>query len=742
MVEIDSGVILVEAMQNRSSGEQCRAYQVLVDRLHQCKIYPKKHILDNEISDEFKAVIKHNQMEHELVPPHDHRQNILEKEIQTFKDHLIAILCGTDKDFPLYLWADILPQAKHTLNLLRQSQRLPSVSAYAYLYGQHNYDKLPFAPLGCRVEAHMMPTTRETWAEHTASGYYIGSSHEHYRCHRVYVTGSRTIRVCQTVFFKHKYLTQPSFTSHDALIEAADKLTSAITRVLPTNTVTRNGISALLDIFTQQANVAKDKIEEQRVRQYKAAAQRVQTEKQSEASSQQTVHPAATETVAEQRVEATAVTPSHTPTFEYSDDESANNVPIITQDDEDEDEETPVESYAKKLRSHTTRTMTDEWLYSMMEFDFSAITGATSITPRLTASRKYPMQFLCDYANAVIDDETGEIMEYRHLMKNPKHRERWQRSFGKEIRRLATETKTIKFQLKTEIPRDRWRDITYARIVCNERPEKQDPDQTRITMGGDRINYPGDCGTPTADLISVKLLLNSIISTQHAKFMTIDIKDFYLMTPMDRPEYFRMSLELFPEDIIEEYKLREMTDEKGCVYCEVTRGMYGLPQAGLLAQEQLAKRLNKAGYTQSQVTPGYWKHQWRPVSFMLIVDDFGVKYVGEEHAHHLINTLKEHYAIDVDWEGTRFIGLKLDWDYSGHQVHLSMPGYIEKALARFAHPAPNKPQHQPHPHTERTYGATIQYAKAPDTSPALPATGKTYIQQVLGVLLYYGRAVE
>jgi hypothetical protein len=146
------------------------------------------------------------------------------------------------------------------------------VSAYTYLYGQHNYDKLPFAPLGCKVEAHMMPSTRDTWAEHTASGYYVGSSHKHYRCHRVYVTSSRSIRVCQTVFFKHKYLTQPLFTSHDALIEAADKLTSAITRVLPADNVTRNGIAALLDIFTKQANVAKDKIEEQRVRQSKAAS--------------------------------------------------------------------------------------------------------------------------------------------------------------------------------------------------------------------------------------------------------------------------------------------------------------------------------------------------------------------------------------------------------------------------------------------------------------------------------------
>ncbi len=173
-----------------------------------------------------------------------------------------------------------------------------------------------------------------------------------------------------------------------------------------------------------------------------------------------------------------------------------------------------------------------------------------------------------------------------------------------------------------------------------------------------------------------------------------------------------------------------------------TKGMYSLPQAGLIANNILEKRLNRHKYWQSKLVPGLWKHDTRPIQFTLVVNNFGVKYVGEEHANHLISVLKEHYEIDVDWEGTRFIGLTLDWDYSGHKVHLSMPGYIARAMARFAHPAPAKPQHQPHPHTERTYGATIQYAKAPDTSPALPATNKTYIQQVLGVLLYYGRAVD
>ncbi len=84
----------------------------------------------------------------------------------------------------------------------------------------------------------------------------------------------------------------------------------------------------------------------------------------------------------------------------------------------------------------------------------------------------------------------------------------------------------------------------------------------------------------------------------------------------------------------------------------------------------------------------------------------------------------------------------MDWDYIKRQVHLSMPGYIAKALIQLAHPTPNKPQHQPHPHTERIYGTTIQYAKKADDSPLLPTKDKTNIQQVLGVLLYYGRAVD
>jgi len=153
-------------------------------------------------------------------------------------------------------------------------------------------------------------------------------------------------------------------------------------------------------------------------------------------------------------------------------------------------------------------------------------------TTRQVASRKFPLKFLCDLAYAVLDDETGDLLEYNHLMKHSKYKDVWTKSFRTEIRRLATTTKIIFFVQKEDIPSDRKGDETYARIVCAYHDGKKDKYRTSVTMGGNLVNFPGDCGTPTADLLTVKLLLNSIISTTNAKFMTLDIKDFYLMTPM------------------------------------------------------------------------------------------------------------------------------------------------------------------------------------------------------------------
>ena len=76
--------------------------------------------------------------------------------------------------------------------------------------------------------------------------------------------------------------------------------------------------------------------------------------------------------------------------------------------------------------------------------------------------------------------------------------------------------------------------------------------------------------------------------------------------------------------------------------------MNGLPQAGILAQELLEKNLSKHGFSQSKAVPGLWAHTTQPISFTRVVDDFGIKYVGKEHAKFLLDILREHYEISVD----------------------------------------------------------------------------------------------
>ncbi len=139
LTKIDSDAILIKPMKNRIAGKVICAYRTLIDQLRTAGIVPKLHILENKCFQDFNDTINLNKMTFQLVPLHNHQQNLAKKAIQTFKDHYIAILCGADKSFPLNLWDRLLPQADHTLNMLRPSRMTPTISAYAYLCKQHNY---------------------------------------------------------------------------------------------------------------------------------------------------------------------------------------------------------------------------------------------------------------------------------------------------------------------------------------------------------------------------------------------------------------------------------------------------------------------------------------------------------------------------------------------------------------------------------------------------------------------------
>jgi hypothetical protein len=117
---------------------------------------------------------------------------------------------------------------------------------------------------------------------------------------------------------------------------------------------------------------------------------------------------------------------------------------------------------------------------------------------------------------------------------------------------------------------------------------------------------------------------------------------------------------LFPKDVIDKYNLCNKVDTNGNVHCKVQCRMYGLPHAGIIAQELLETCLLKAGYTQLKITPRYWKHTWRPINFTLVVENFSIKYRSKKHVDHLTQVLKQHYQIEEDWGGTQYKGLTVD----------------------------------------------------------------------------------
>ena len=103
-----------------------------------CDIVPTRSVLDKEASAAYKQAIWESGMTYQLVLPDDHQSNLVEKAIQTWKEHFIAVLSGTAEKFPLHLWCQTLPQMERQLNLLRQSNLHPKLLAYTHLYGHHD----------------------------------------------------------------------------------------------------------------------------------------------------------------------------------------------------------------------------------------------------------------------------------------------------------------------------------------------------------------------------------------------------------------------------------------------------------------------------------------------------------------------------------------------------------------------------------------------------------------------------
>ena len=157
-------------------------------------------------------------------------------------------------------------------------------------------------------------------------------------------------------------------------------------------------------------------------------------------------------------------------------------------------------------------------------------------------------------------------------------------------------------------------------------------------------------------MLDAKLHINSTLSDAHkgARYLRIDIKNFYLSTPMQYYQYIGVLPNMVPQEVWDDPGCNIPIATNAFIYLEIRRGMYGLKEAGVIAFDQLVLYLAPHGYKPAPCTPGLWCHTTRPTTFTLCVDDFEVKYFSKEDAHHLVNALNTNYEVITDWTGSLY----------------------------------------------------------------------------------------
>jgi hypothetical protein len=782
LVSCFKGYIHVDSLNSRTSGSQIKAYDSTFQHWSKYGPVPTIVRLDNETSADLETflLVEKKVQSFQYFPPRNHRANRAERCIRTWKNHFIATLATASPKFPVPHWNDIVPLAEITLNCLLPWQPNPAISAYHGLTGApFDFRAHPIAPAGTAILAHEAPEVRGTWAGHGVPGFYLGPALSHYRSHHVYITATRAKRVAETVaWFPETPVTPPPPDNHEVLIAAIKDFLHAIKRysltgeILPPTLVQDlQDLAALhpapspspvppelpLDPMREQRvpRMPTQPVQEQRVLPPDdiVQEQRVVLPTLAAATPQLTVPLAPTPIIA--LLPGPYPPPPGLPPLPLTDNPNhllgtpytSPTVPVA-----------PTRHSSRPHTTHLTRvpsyfgysahTIPDEPYIALVQGDANSAFSA----PTLTGSEVSVLLSAADTAWLRNIDHLAQANAAAPLnvnldgspltFKTAKHgaeRPHWQDAEDVEINRLIDTTTMHGIHLAQQ-PLDRRGDTTYY----NPKPkEKYDDDMNKVyrirgTAGGDRINYDGPTKANTAALPTIKILLQSVVS-DNARFMTLDIKDFYLMTPLPRSEYIRIPLKFLSQKVLDKHHLHQYIHNNSVLF-EVTKSMYGLPHAGKIAQDVLVERLAAHGYHQTG-TICLFRHSSNGVAFALVVDDFGVKFQNLAGAEDLIRCLQLYYTLTIKMDATKYLGLTIAVDHIAREVRLSAPGIIPKALKQFA-PNSTSVARSPAVYQPPRFGSAAQVPDSPDTSPPLTPDEHHRLQQLGGILLYYCLAID
>ena len=743
----DANYIHVETIGSRESGDYLAAYQRATEFFRQHGIVVRYIRIDNEISTTMSNFcLKQDPIiTIEKVVPGNHRANGAERAIRTWKDHFIATLATAPRDFPMQIWDLLVPFAEMTLNLMRGTGQTATISAWQQLHGPFSYNATPFAPPGTQVLCFESSGKRSSWAPHGKLGYYLGPSMTgHYRCHRIWISETRDVRVTDTVQWLPTLLYSQLLTATSTSTQsAADPSSSLGARATgePEDVVQQSdplaGIKGVPSMGTEPDKHSEDIQQELTAPTCAPAADRRVTFFSNETSNSgdsPTIKGVANTPIPRDSISAVPESGRKQGASTSPDDTATEWEPPIVPDRMPE---------PKELR-RGMQPSAEERLFPVGERRRGA--RSRKLNQRLIAACGVHYHNLGEANAASMQDafrlnDNNRAMRFADTKKAWDHAE-WDQATVDEFLRLLVATQTMRFIDPAAKPQDRLASYFNPQVSTKVK-EGIVVRRVRGTYGGDRSDFEGAKSAATADMTTVKLLLNAVVSEPDAKLMVIDVKDFYLGTDLDRPEYMWIARAQIPETIGNMFASTIVwVNDRAMV--EIVKGIYGLPQAGRLAQLKLKALLKRHGYNEAKHTPCLFTHVTRSVKFSLVVDDFAVLYKQTADAQHLMDCLREEYEITADWEACKYLGMTINFGaHQGHRiVTLTMPGYVQSGIIRFGKDISDKPLDAPGIYAPPVYGQPVQMAPPVDDSPFLDAAGVKYIQEVLGYFLYYARAVD
>ena len=672
-----------------------------------------------------------------LVPPQNHRANKAERGIDLAKRTILGMLAGASKDFS-YTNADLTePQAEIVLNITRKG-KTKTESAYKSFYGKdYDWDAYPLNIFGTRCEVYRGEDEMTSLSFKTYSGFYVGPALDAYRCYRVLPIGHTAVSTSDTVMFYPETIRTPIKTEGENLADAVDRLKRALVEMKVTTRYDQS-VKDIAEKIKKRANeLASDERESYLI-------------EESENDHLTMVNEDDGLCLRDAR--------EHAASEGESNDEN--------EDDEVDIEQLVVSEAVKKIPKKQTIKQKDAKQTSKRTTKGAKKAAAAKKRKRAppdntnhySEREKFTPRIreLHSTIQLATDDDTG-YEERRQMIfgiynedgkltweksqRLPKEQaDMWKAALHTEIDRLINKTETA-------IP-IHWNEVTpgktasYCSLQLEKKPGK--PERIRMVYGGDRQETNPLWSSRNSEMVTKKIFANAIVSSGK-KLCALDIKDFYIaeMNMLDEPEFMFIAAKDITLEMREEYK-EFIHQHTGRLMLKLIRSIYGMRQAGYIAQRNLLALLKANGYYESGYDSIFTSNDGKTI-FLTHTDDFAIGYDDEKEVQQLVQMLTEaKYKITIDMEGKNFCGFEVEYNRNAPQpyIALTIEKIIDKAIIRFGYDKVTKTRNTPYPTANATNFTEYDPREMPDDiSRILNAKEITLLQEMIGVLRYIAIAV-